>query len=562
MTEKNPLDELKELILGIEKRQLEELAATVNDPVKFARAIRKILPSVYNIGLDNDEELSSSLIPYVEKALHYSIRNNPEPVSEVLFPVIGPAIRKAVADAFNKILENVNTALENSFSLKRLKWRMEALFTKKTFAEILMYHNPAFRVNHLFLIHRQTGLLLRDVVNAGVNEQDSDIISSMLKAIQDFVHDSLDPLKEQELEAIRVGTLNIYVEQGPFAILAAVVEGNPTEPYREKLKKTIEKIHADYYDFLSNFSGNPDVFRSTSTLLNRCMEHFAPKPKKKPVRSIIMFAFVLLAILLLTVFRIYESSRYRSFFKQLSGVPGMEITNVYKQKGIYHVNGLMDRDAADPYALTDSFGLDRNKVRFQMDPYQSLETEIVMKRVCRITKPAPGVSLNLSIDTLIISGELNENWVADVKKTAFLIPGISHLQFKQDSNAILIMQHLVDKIESTEFEFRIGQSTFSAGNRRLLDSLYINCNELNRLAAIYDKKIKYMLLGFADMLGVSNANQALSLARASNVARFLIDRGIPREQVFPVAMGSEKYPYFDVSHSNRMVLVRINMKSL
>ncbi len=562
MTTQNPLDELKELILGIEKRQLEELAATVNDPIRFAKAIRKILPSVYNIGSENDDALSSSLMPYVEKALHYSIKNNPEPVSEALFPVMGPAIRKAVADAINKLLETVNHALESSFSLKRLKWRLEALFTRKTYAEIFLYHNPVFRVNRLFLIHRKTGLLLRDAASTGVPEQDSDLISSMLKAIQDFVHDSLDVEKEQQLEAVRIGTRNIYIEQGPFAILAAVVEGNPTEHYRNILRRVIEKIHADYHPFLSDFSGNTDVFRSASALLGQCLEYSPQRPKKKPVKSMLLFLLVLLALLLLAGFRIRESSRYHRFFRSISGIPGMEVTRVSRDKGVYQIGGLMDRDASDPYLLMDSLGLNPGKVNFRMDPYQSLEPEIVLKRVRRITRPQPGVRMDLSGDTLIISGDLDETWASGVKKTALLIPGISFLQFRQDSASLKIMRQLMHTIESVEIRFIIGQSSLSGSNRKLLDTLYSHCYELNRLAGLYDRKLKFMLLGFADALGVSKTNQALSLARASNVAGYLIEKGIPREQVFPVAMGSEKFPYFDVSHSNRMVLVRINTKPL
>jgi len=55
--------------------------------------------------------------------------------------------------------------------------------------------------------------------------------------LKDFVQDSFDVEQKNELDTIKVGQFNIWIEQGPGALLAAIVEGNAPAGFRTILKR-------------------------------------------------------------------------------------------------------------------------------------------------------------------------------------------------------------------------------------------------------------------------------------------------------------------------------------
>jgi OOP family OmpA-OmpF porin len=104
-----------------------------------------------------------------------------------------------------------------AFSWKGLRWRLESLKTGKPFSEVVMLNTLVYRVEQLFLIHRQTGLVLSHLVGEDVASQDADMVSAMLTAIQDFVRDCFAGGQEGDLDAMQMGDYTLLVEQSPYA---------------------------------------------------------------------------------------------------------------------------------------------------------------------------------------------------------------------------------------------------------------------------------------------------------------------------------------------------------
>jgi len=150
---------------------------------------------------------------------------------------MGPAIRKAISSALSGMIESFNQTLSYSVSVRGLRWRLEALRTGKSFAEVVLMHTLLYRVEQVFLIHKKTGLLLQHVSAVPGAVQDADMVSGMLTAIQDFVHDSFSSRRSDELETLQVGDLTVWIEQGPLAILAGVIRGNAPSDVPRSLRK-------------------------------------------------------------------------------------------------------------------------------------------------------------------------------------------------------------------------------------------------------------------------------------------------------------------------------------
>ena len=139
------------------------------------------------------------LAPIMEKAAESSIRSDPTTLVNILYPTIVPAIRKSIGETIDETFQRLNQTLKYSLTWRGLKWRWEAWRTGRSFAEVVLKHTLVYQVEHVFLVHRHTGLLVAHVAAENAVSQDPQLVSSMLVAIQDFVRDSFSGAEHQGL---------------------------------------------------------------------------------------------------------------------------------------------------------------------------------------------------------------------------------------------------------------------------------------------------------------------------------------------------------------------------
>ncbi len=104
--------------------------------------------------------MASALATPVTQALGAAVRENRALIVDVLFPVIGPAIRKAIAEAMRSLVADINRTMESSFTRRGLRWRMQAWHSGVPYAEIVLKKSLKYGVDHVFLIERDSGLVL------------------------------------------------------------------------------------------------------------------------------------------------------------------------------------------------------------------------------------------------------------------------------------------------------------------------------------------------------------------------------------------------------------------
>ena len=206
-------EELRHLIIAPEQEELADIQERLDDRARRTQDVSSVVAEAIIMRRDQrgDPALAQALAPTVQETLRESVRRDPHPLADALFPVMGPAIRKSISEALRGMLESFNQALEHSLSARGIQWRLEAFRTGKPFAEIVLMHSLLFRVEQVFLIHRHTGLVLNHVVARSVPTQDASMVAGMLSAIQQFVRDSFDSKKEESLDSLNVGAQ--YLEQ-------------------------------------------------------------------------------------------------------------------------------------------------------------------------------------------------------------------------------------------------------------------------------------------------------------------------------------------------------------
>ncbi len=449
----NGLAELRQLLLSPEHKQLDELRARLDDMELGVEHVSQVLPEAIAHRGHPDRSLTTALLPSVEDAIKISVTRAPQTLVDAIFPVMGPAIRKAITHALNSMLQSLNQALEQRFSVRGLRWRIQAWQTGKSFAEVVLLHTLRYRVEQVFLIHRETGLLLQHVVAGDVTAVEPDMVSGMLTAIQDFVHDSFTVSQGETLDTFQAGDLTVWVEQGSYAIMAAVIRGNPPHELRPIFQDALGTIHRDCAHDLTSFEGDAAPFALSRPHLEACLVYQAEERRKG-------FSALFWVLLLLMVVGIgaacytwlylpaQERRRWTEYVHQLQTEPGIIVTEAIKRQGTYVVNGLRDPLAADPERLLHISGVPMKRVRSRWEPYQALYPAFIVARAQQVLQPPATVTLRYDEGMLDISGEAPHAWITNAERLARVLPWVQGVQRERlvDTDA-REMQALVAALE-------------------------------------------------------------------------------------------------------------------
>jgi hypothetical protein len=116
---------------------------------------------------------------------------------------------------------------------------------------------------------------------------DSDLISGMLTAVRDFMHDSFSQQEgHAPVDEIQYGEQRIIIQDGRLCYLAVVIHGIEPPGFRAELRRFITRLQTDQYPALSTFSGDmaelgeipPAVERLAVELGRMAPPSDAPKP--------------------------------------------------------------------------------------------------------------------------------------------------------------------------------------------------------------------------------------------------------------------------------------------
>lgn len=121
----NQLDELREILLEEDRRDLAAIRRRVDDPAVRAREMAEILPRALQISeAADDARLSAALQNPVTHCIKQTIQRDTQTFADALFPVMGPAIRRAISEALQGLVESINAAVESSLTPRGLRWRL------------------------------------------------------------------------------------------------------------------------------------------------------------------------------------------------------------------------------------------------------------------------------------------------------------------------------------------------------------------------------------------------------------------------------------------------------
>ncbi len=420
------LEQLRTLLLGREIELLSRLSEVIEDPEQFALVVGRVLPTAL-AQTSSDARLGQVLAPALEKAAQSSIRNDPRTLLNILYPLIVPAIRKLIAETIDSTFQLLNESLKYSLSWRGLRWRWEAWWTGVSFAEVVLRHTLIYQVEHVFLIHCETGLLISHVAAENAASQDPQLVSSMLIAIQDFVRDSFCGAERQGVDTLRLGELMLWSEPGPFATLVAVIRGNPPEELHQRLLDVVSRIHAERHHALENFDGDSSGFADIEAELTACVAFRQEAPQRKqPTFSWLLPLFALGLLLLAAgawgVRRWRDDQHWADYVARLRAQPGLVIIEAGRRDGEFLIDGLRDPLAVDPQRVLSEAGISPRRVIARWSPYEGLDPRIVLRRLHATLSPPPSVTLTVKGNRIVAEGSAPSDWLTRADIAGRMLP--------------------------------------------------------------------------------------------------------------------------------------------
>ncbi len=429
------LERLRHLLLRPEQQRLDELEGRDQSDAERARDIAELLPSALRQAADNGE-LGPALAGPLKEGLRETIRQDAAGLAEVLFPIMGPSIRRAIAEALRDFVNNINGTVAQAVSWKGLRWRMDALRTGRPYGEVVLSHTLSYRVEQALLIHKHSGLVISKAELSSVVANDSDAFSAMLSAIQDFVSDSLKG--DSALSTIDMGERTIWIIRGPHAHLACIISGLPQKDLRGHLSNLLDAAHNRYGDLLAEFVGDPAPVAGIDEYTARCLDPLPTASTASPAR---WPAWTLLALLLLAggtwLLRPASADPSLQIYRALENQPGIAVQNIHQDGSTWVVTLLADPLGPEPADILQNAGLSSAALRLQTQPYQSLAPSILLQRTRQQLRIPETVTATLNDSKLVLGGRADSAWVTWLQQATWPA-GISHV----DTQALTFMRGL------------------------------------------------------------------------------------------------------------------------
>ena len=542
------LTELRDILFHAERDELLALRERVHDFGQRARDVGEVLPEAVRLRTEEgtDEQLTEALRSTVERTLKESVARDPQVVAEALFPAMGPSIRRAITEYFKTLVQSFDQAMQHSFSVQGVRWRFEAIRTGKSFSEVALLHSLVYRVEQVFLFHRETGLLLHRVVAPEVAAMDADMMAGMMSALQDYARDSFHLAKDDTLKEFEVGELNAWVEQGPKAVLVAAIRGQAPQAYRLKLREVMERVHAVFGKRLDDFSGDASAFDATEDLLvesfaSQRREHTMPAPRR-------YFTFSLATVVVLflgwQVFLGIQDWRWERFVDVLRDQPGYTITSFHRGwfRRYYEIRGMRDPQSSDPIELLQKQGLDPALADLQLGRYYALDDELVAKRAAALLAPPAGVRITVESGVLRVRGEAPLDWIRQLETRATMIAGVKSL----DTSGLLLpgqsdFVKARGELSGARIQFNEGSAEVRTDQRAAVESAVATFKTLDHLAQAMGEELLVEVVGHTDSSGPDSSNLRLGQYRATRITQ-LFERAGLRASIFHLRSAGSAEP--------------------
>ncbi|MEO1671538.1 MAG: OmpA family protein [Cyanobacteria bacterium J06631_2] len=547
------LDHSREGIVQTVRPMLDRLIAerTAEDSPKMAAAIARILPaaiadeikanpraiakaiapeialSIREQILLDEEAIPQTLGPEMGRAIKAQIESEKDAMVDALYPVIGSTIAKYMVE----VVQDINSKVESTLSPEGIKRKFQARMQGVSEAELIFKESVGFRVRAIFLIDKDSGLVIQEIQIPGEKRLDSDMLAGMLTAIRSFANDCI--AAGSELDSIDYGDWQIPIEVGGYCYLAVIVAGEPPKEFITKVRRVLGSIILEHDDSIQDFSGNlADVPLGIKHKLEQLIEVEPDKPKKSS-SSILLWLLIFILGLIIVPWGV-ASYRTRvaqqieqSAAIQLDAAPEISVYRLDPQvkqgklivKGRVPSNDLRDRAQSIVQEIAQQHQLQVDNQITTVDiPVNPSLARGEIQRLTNLFNQQSQVSIETvyQANVLTVKGFVLEESTRQTMGEAFSqIPGVKQVVFDLAPQLPMVKQQIY---------FNSGASTLDFAD---------NFSKINAVKDVLQRhpQLYLRLIAHSDGIGSSKINQELSKKRCQSVKTALVARGIASQRL-------------------------------
>ena len=165
--------------------RIEELRTVLLKPDILVDKISPVIANILAEQIKNSgDEIAQAIAPIIGEALRRQIYHAREDIVDALYPVIGQTINKAVAESIRELSRTVDARVRRTVNPASTLRRWQAQLQGVSEAEYRLRESLPFVVREIFLIHRESGLLIYHLSGDARELPDRDLVSGMLTAIR------------------------------------------------------------------------------------------------------------------------------------------------------------------------------------------------------------------------------------------------------------------------------------------------------------------------------------------------------------------------------------------
>lgn len=284
--------------LGDEEPIIEELRHILFDRYRgqidlLEKDVERLRDSLDRVGeqINDREGLITTLKPALADAIGASIHDSRDAMVNALYPIMGRLVTRAVAESIRDLARSIDVQMRNAFSFRMLMRRAKARASGVSDSTLLLRDALPFHVVELFLIRRESGLVLAHAEDGSlaVDETqphaDNEIIGAMLTAIHSFVEEAFGRGEEGSLDEVQYGRLNILIETSTYAYVACVVRGVAPHGLRAELRSLLMEIEQETGRDLREYDGDTTRFAEARRRLQAFVTQVSEPIEDQPARA-------------------------------------------------------------------------------------------------------------------------------------------------------------------------------------------------------------------------------------------------------------------------------------
>ena len=520
--------------------------------------------------------LSKSLQSVISPAISKEIADNKDTMIDALYPIMGGMISKYVTQAIKEMMETINNKIEDGLSFDKYKRKMKSKVTGVSETELLMEESSDATISSMFVIHKESGLLIAEAHLEDKEIDDAHMVASMASAIKDFINDWIkDNATQNEVQLLSYGNATLYIESAGSVYIIAFLDTEPDHEQRSEINTFFASVMKKYAGFFQKFDGDDSADEIVT--LSMTMEDYLYSQKlnvKNEKKNPVKYALYLLAFLLLGygaylfndwyIKNSLESTVYAQTHEQISISSDNDHLVLSGQVAsidvIYEIETIMKRHSKEKIQNNLLVPMTYIDTRLKNERMSGTSSMSEVERKMDVLEKSFEESLSgLNAKVLTLEEELEgskEHLKQLLKNTTDAITVLKNEKAKLQ-RVIHIENEIFDRLDKTfdknrfynkkdhSLDFR-KLALFTAGNSIYeIEAMKVVAENFNQYMAImveYKEYIKHIIIeGHTDSSGIEEDNIALSKKRALAIKYYLERLSIVKQYHMQSSMKVEGY---------------------